>query len=118
MAGAPASTAIAARRAAPSPARSGRWAVAACAAAADGDRRAGMRGPKFWSVGLAVGVWVALAAAPRAAEEAQQSYASPQAAVDALIAAARAHDPAALAAVFGPASRRLVSSGDRYADEQ
>jgi hypothetical protein len=53
-----------------------------------------------------------------AAEPAQQSYASSDDATSALVAAARAHDKAALRAVLGPGSEVLISSGDRYADEE
>jgi hypothetical protein len=58
---------------------------------------------------LVVGVW--------AAEPSQQSYASSDDSVAALVAAARSQDPAALRAVLGPGSEALISSGDRFADE-
>jgi hypothetical protein len=51
------------------------------------------------------------------AEPAQQSYASPESAAAALVAAARSHDAAALRAVLGQGSKALITSGDRYADE-
>jgi len=51
-------------------------------------------------------------------QQTQQSYAAPEEAAAALAAATRAHDQAALRAIFGPGSERLLSSGDRYADEQ
>ena len=47
---------------------------------------------------------------------AQRSFASPQAAVDALMEAVRTNDEAALHAMFGPDSSKLLSSGDAVAD--
>ena len=47
----------------------------------------------------------------------QQTYASPEEAVSAFVAAARSHDLPALRAVLGPDGERLLSSGDPYADE-
>jgi hypothetical protein len=66
-------------------------------------------------------VLTALAASPcvRAAPApATRSFASPEQAASALAAATRAHDEAALRAIFGPGSEILLSSGDRYADEE
>ncbi len=48
---------------------------------------------------------------------AQRSFASPQAAVDALISALKSDDPKALSAIFGPDGAHLVASGDKVADE-
>jgi Protein of unknown function (DUF2950) len=48
---------------------------------------------------------------------AQQDYKTPQAAVDALIAAARSGDQKALLEVLGPDGEDIVSSGDKVADE-
>lgn len=48
---------------------------------------------------------------------AQQSYKTPQAAVDALIAAAKADDEKATLAVFGKDGEDIISSGDKVADE-
>lgn len=67
--------------------------------------------------------WFALGAAlwlgqAQAATSSQLSYATPDEAVAALVAAARAHDQATLLAIFGPNSEKLVSSGDRYADQE
>jgi hypothetical protein len=56
----------------------------------------------------------ALAAAP--ASMGQQSFATPQAAVDALISAIKAGDEKSLLAIFGPGGERLVVSGDHVAD--
>lgn len=61
--------------------------------------------------GLAHGVLAAQRGTP-------QSYASPEEAAAALAKAARSHDQAALQAILGPESERLLSSGDRYADEE
>jgi hypothetical protein len=70
-------------------------------------------------VALALGVAVAFGAMATAAPQAPagpQSFASPAAAVDALVAAARADQAAAMLGVLGPAGRRLVDSGDAVAD--
>ena len=53
-----------------------------------------------------------------AAQAVQQGYASPEAAAAALATAARSHDQAALRAIFGPDGEKLLSSDDRYADEE
>jgi hypothetical protein len=55
------------------------------------------------------------AAAP-ASTVAQQSFGTPQAAVDALISAIKADDQKTLLAIFGPGGERLVVSGDHVAD--
>lgn len=49
---------------------------------------------------------------------AQESFARPDDAVAALVAATRGHDQKALAAIFGPGSEDIINSGDKYADEQ
>lgn len=61
--------------------------------------------------GLALGVLAAPQGTP-------QSYASPEEAAAALATAARSHDQAALRLILGPESEKLLSSGDRYADEE
>ena len=66
------------------------------------------------SLGATAGLALALGVC--AAEPAQQSYASPDDAAAALLAAARSHDTAALRTVLGPGSEALINSGDRYAD--
>jgi hypothetical protein len=48
----------------------------------------------------------------------RQGYASPEEAAAALASAARAHDQAALSEMFGAGSDKLLSSGDRFADEE
>ena len=70
---------------------------------------------------IAIGtvVWLGLAQGPLAAQQqSQQSYASPEDAAAALATATRSHDQAALRAILGPGSEKLLSSGDRYADEE
>lgn len=70
-------------------------------------------------IAIATIVCLGLAQHPLAAQQqSQQSYASPEEAAAALAAATRSHDQAALRAIFGPSSERLLSSGDRYADEE
>src|SRR5262245_36373907 len=48
--------------------------------------------------------------------QAQQRFASPQAAADALVAAARSGDGKAIVSILGPGSQDLVSSGDPVED--
>jgi len=48
---------------------------------------------------------------------AQQTYKTPQAAVDALVAAAKADDEKAALAVFGKAGEDIISSGDKVSDD-
>lgn len=65
--------------------------------------------------------WTALAAASGLCARpapAERSFASPQEAAAALAAATRTHDAAALRAIFGPGNDALLSSGDRYADQE
>jgi hypothetical protein len=47
----------------------------------------------------------------------QKSFASPQAAVEALVPALRKNDTGQLVAIFGPGSRKIISSGDPVADK-
>jgi DUF2950 family protein len=64
---------------------------------------------------------MAFGQAARAADEsvpAQQSFVTPDEAATALASAMRAHDQAALHAIFGPDGDRLFASGDRVSDEQ
>ena len=51
-------------------------------------------------------------------QQPQRSFASPEEAVTALVAAMRDHNEADLRAVLGPDSDRVVDSGDRYADQE
>jgi len=52
-----------------------------------------------------------------AAAMAQRTFASPEKATKAVVEALKAHDSKALAAIFGPGSEDLISSGDPVADE-
>jgi hypothetical protein len=58
-----------------------------------------------------------LAPTAPAATSAQESFASPEEAVNALVSAVASNDQAMLRAILGPHSRKLVSSGDPVADE-
>ncbi len=52
------------------------------------------------------------------AEDSQRAFATPQAAVDALVAAIRASDPAsAVIPVLGPDGEKILSSGDKVEDD-
>ena len=57
-------------------------------------------------------------AAPPTAPEPQRSFASPEEAVAAFVAALRGHQEADLHAILGPDSDRAINSGDRYADQE
>jgi len=71
----------------------------------------------LWRLIAATFVGFATMAQPvLAATPAQRTFASPEAAVDALVAAARAERTAELVKILGPESRRLVNSGDAVAD--
>lgn len=59
---------------------------------------------------------VCLPAAALAAKGKQKTFASPEEAVQALIAAARSNSDQELADIFGPGSQKIVSSGDPVAD--
>ncbi|MBV8574812.1 MAG: DUF2950 domain-containing protein [Acetobacteraceae bacterium] len=64
-------------------------------------------------------LWLAFARGPFAAPPpAQHSFASPEEAARALAEATRSHNTAELQAIFGPDGEKLISSGDRYADEE
>ena len=66
---------------------------------------------------ICIVLWLWLAHGVLGAPQAEwEGYASPEEAAAALAAAARSHDQAALRAILGPNSERLLSSGDRYAD--
>jgi len=64
---------------------------------------------------LALGV---VALPSMATPPAQQSFKSPEEAVDALVDAVKSNDQKKLRSILGPRSRRLVSSGDEVADAQ
>ncbi len=68
------------------------------------------------SAALLAVVLLGAMAVPALAERAQRSFASPEAAADALFAADRTNDKNALLAIFGPGGGKLVRSGDPVAD--
>lgn len=67
-----------------------------------------------------VAVFLGFAAAPHAsaAVAKQQHFASPEEAVQALVAAAKTGEPKSLLAILGPAAKPLVDSGDPVADRE
>jgi hypothetical protein len=69
---------------------------------------------------FAIGIAVALCCAPAMSAPASgpATFASPEQAVDALLAAARGNNAEELLTIFGPAGRDLVSSGDEVADRE
>ncbi|HTW35920.1 MAG TPA: DUF2950 domain-containing protein [Rhizomicrobium sp.] len=70
----------------------------------------------FLAAGL---VAVCLSAAPaKAAGDKPETFASPESAVGALIAASRDNDTAEMLKIFGPAGRDLISSGDTIEDRR
>jgi len=71
----------------------------------------GMKGLLRW---LALALALALPLASAAAE--QKTFATPEAAVDALLAALKANDDAALVSIFGEEHRNLVGTGDKAHD--
>ncbi len=92
-------------------------------AAAGGGRRSEMAILKSWPwTILAATLWLAVAqVSPLSAAETQQpqrSFASPEDAVTAFVAALRDHNEADLRAVLGPDADRVIDSGDRYADQE
>jgi Protein of unknown function (DUF2950) len=93
-------------------------AAADTAAVAGGTSREGMTmRTRLVLTVLAVacaGAGTALAEAPAG----QTQFDSPTAAMKALVAAARAHDTAKLAAILGPESEPIISSGDEVADRE
>jgi len=86
---------------------------------ADDVRRSPM--PRSWSypiLALAV-LWLGAAQAPPAsAPQPQRSFASPEEAVAAFVAALRDHNAADLHAILGPEGDRALDSGDKYADQE
>ncbi|MBV9775691.1 MAG: DUF2950 domain-containing protein [Acetobacteraceae bacterium] len=64
-------------------------------------------------------LWLEFARGPLAAPQpAQRTFASPEEAARALAEATRSHNTAGLQAIFGSDGDKLISSGDRYADEE
>lgn len=95
-------------------------AVVLAVVVADGVRRSPMAKRKHWLRGaLAAALWFGIAqAGPSNAPEPQRSFASPEEAVTAFIAALRDNQEADLRAILGPEADRVVNSGDRYADRE
>jgi hypothetical protein len=93
------------------------------AADGDGDRRMAMAILKSWTW-KALAATLLLAAAQVSSASAaqtnqiQRSFASPEEAVTAFVAALRTHNEADLRAVLGPGADRVIDSGDRYADRE
>ncbi|HTI79424.1 MAG TPA: DUF2950 domain-containing protein [Acetobacteraceae bacterium] len=92
-------------------------------AGAGGDRRSAMPILKSWPWTILVAsLWLAIAqispAGAANTQQAQRSFASPEEAVTALVAALRDHNDADLRAVLGPDADRVIDSGDRYADRE
>lgn len=77
--------------------------------------RLGLRGYRFLAFLLA-GLLLCAAAGETHAERAQQSFASPEQAADALFAANQANDKQELLKIFGSGGGKLVQSGDPVAD--
>ena len=66
---------------------------------------------------LGIVVLVIVAAGSCTSKTKQESFKSPKEAVQALVAAAKEGQTKGLMAIFGPASKDLISSGDKVADE-
>jgi hypothetical protein len=64
-------------------------------------------------IGVILGACLAMCCAPAFA---QKQFESPEQAIDALVAAARAGDKAAIVEILGPEGEEIVSSGDDVAD--
>jgi DUF2950 family protein len=61
---------------------------------------------------------IAMAPVALAATAAQQSFASPEAGITALVEAVKANDLPMLRGILGPHGKKLISSGDKVADQQ
>jgi hypothetical protein len=71
------------------------------------------------ALGIAAAVaWLGIATVALAAEPRQMTFASPEAATEALVAATQAGKTAALEKILGPSGRQLIFSGDRVADRE
>ena len=78
--------------------------------------------PKPFRVALAarlflLAIVIPLAACHKSEEPATRSFAAPDDAANALLVAARSGDQTQLAAIFGPGSKELISSGDAVQDK-
>ena len=72
--------------------------------------------PNSWRGGL-VALLLA-SAAPMIARAEPETFATPEAATDAVIAAVKAKDPKALLAIFGPESKDVIFTGDEASDRE
>jgi hypothetical protein len=61
---------------------------------------------------------IAMAPVAQAATAAQKRFASPEAGITALVEAVKANDQPMLGGILGPHGKKLISSGDRVADQQ
>src|SRR5215472_4386050 len=74
---------------------------------------------KRWPCATMALLWFNLAqAAPPSASEPQRSFPSAEEAVNAFVATLRNHQEADLLAILGPVAEHVISSGDRYADQE
>lgn len=68
---------------------------------------------------IAVAIGIGLShSVTAAAQQTQRTFASPEESVDAFATAARTRDQAQLHAILGPDGDKMLSSGDRYADDE
>jgi hypothetical protein len=76
--------------------------------------------PKNWLCAMvAMGAWLGTAqAAPANVPEPQRSFASAEDAANALVAALRDNREADLRAILGPEADRVITSGDKHADQE
>ena len=86
------------------------------------DGRRGTRQGIFLTLGLAALLGATLGASwndacAKQPAPAGRTFASPEAATEALVAAAKSDDTAALIAILGPDSKSIITSGDPVADE-
>ncbi|MGE5296152.1 MAG: DUF2950 domain-containing protein [Solirubrobacterales bacterium] len=76
-----------------------------------------MSGRTLWVIPVVPAILITLTWTSFAQETQQQVFASPQAAMQALVSALRAGDKQSLLAILGPASEEILSSGDPVADK-
>jgi hypothetical protein len=95
-------------------------ALAVAAADADGGRRSAMTKRNGWPLTiLAANLCLAVVRiSPLSAAEPPHSFATPEDAAAAFVAAVRDHNETDLRAILGPDADRVIDSGDRYADEE
>ena len=74
--------------------------------------------PLGFIAGLGIVAVIALGASATLAADAQESFSTPQQAVDALIAANRSDNKTELLNILGPQAEKLISSGDAVADKE